>query len=444
MKKVITTLIFLLIFSFQVSPAFCALDIDAAAYILIDAKTGSVLYEYQPDVRLRPASTTKIMTALVALKKGELSQVMSASNEAVSDIGVGGMNVGIMAGEQLTLDNLLHAMLIASANESANIISENIYPSKAEFVNEMNKMAIQIGAKNSTFTNPCGIDEYEKDANHYSTARDLAIIAKECLTFPTFRDIVSQKQLNMLPSTNKHEKWNIVNNTNKLLGQSFNYGPDTGDERNQFTITGLKTGSTMRAGANFISSAVNKDGLELISVILGVNNTPGRTVFDFTKTLMKAGYENFSNQMIIDRNTLIKNVHVENASDDGQLALVTSGKLESILPNNKNEWRFEKKVTINQNLKAPIKKGDVLGNIEYIKDNISIGKVAIVSSRTVEQSFKSKAKDFINKVTDSSIFRYIFTAIIVVICFLILRKILRTISRRRKRDRIKNRIGKTS
>jgi D-alanyl-D-alanine carboxypeptidase/D-alanyl-D-alanine carboxypeptidase (penicillin-binding protein 5/6) len=328
-------------------------------------------------------------------------------------------------------------MLIASANEAANIISENVYPSKAEFVNEMNKTAIQIGAKNSTFTNPCGIDEYEKDANHYSTARDLAIIAKECLTFPTFRDIVNQKQLNMLPTTNKHEKWNIVNNTNKLLGQSFYYGSDTGDESKQFTITGLKTGSTMRAGANFISSAVNKDGFELISVILGVNNTPGRTVFDFTKTLLQAGYENFSNQMIIDRNTLIKNVHVENASDDGQLALVTSDKLESILPNNRNDWRgrIEEKVTINQNLKAPIKKGDILGNIEYKKDNISIGKIAIISSRTVEQNFKSKAKDFINKVIGSLIFRYIFTAIIVVVCFLILRRILRAISRRRKRNR---------
>ncbi len=440
MKKVITAIIFLLIFSFQVSPALCALDIDAAAYILIDAKTGSVLYEYQPDIRLRPASTTKIMTALVALKKGELSQVMTASNEAISDIGVGGMNVGIMTGEQLTLDNLLHAMLIASANEAANIISENIYPSRAEFVNDMNKMALQIGAKNSTFTNPCGIDEYEKDANHFSTARDLAIIAKECLTFPTFRDIVNQKQLNMLPPTNKHQKWNTVNNTNKLLGQSFNYGSVTGDESNQFTITGLKTGSTMRAGANFISSAVNKDGLELISVILGVNNAPGRTVFDFTKTLLQAGYENFSNQIIIDRNTLIRNVHVENADDDGQLALVTNGKLEALLSNNKNEWRIDKKVTINPNLKAPIKKGDILGNIEYKKDNISIGKIDIVSSRTVEQNFKSKVKDFINKVTDSSIFRYILTAIIIVVCFLILRKILRTISRRRKRNRIRNRI----
>lgn len=430
MKKAITALIILLMLSFQASPVFCALDIDAAAYILIDAKTGSVLYEYQPDIRLRPASTTKIMTALVALKKGELSQVMTASNKAVSDIGVGGMNVGIMVGEQLTLDDLLHAMLIASANEAANIIAENTYPTQAEFVNVMNEMAVQIGAKNSTFTNPCGIDEYEKDANHYSTARDLAIIAKECLTFPTFRDIISQKQLNTLPPTNKHQKWNVVNNTNKLLGQTFSYGTD---EKNQFTITGLKTGSTMRAGANFISSAVNKDGFELISVILGVNNKPGRTVFDFTETLLKAGFEDFSNQIIIDRNTVIKNVQVADAADDGKLDLVTNGKLEAVLPNNENEWNIENKVTINENLKAPIKKGDILGSIEYIKAGVSLGKISIVSSRTVDQSFKAKAKDYINKILDNSIFKFVFISVIVVVCFLIIRRILRKISRARNR-----------
>ncbi|HEY5584241.1 MAG TPA: D-alanyl-D-alanine carboxypeptidase family protein [Ruminiclostridium sp.] len=433
MKKAVATFIFVLIFAFRVSPAFCALDIDAKAYILMDAKTGSVLYSSNPDLRLRPASTTKIMTALVALKKGNLSQVMTASPEAVSDIGQGGMNIGILPGEQMTLDNLLHAFLIVSANEATNIVAENLYPSRADFVVEMNKMAIEVGAKNTTFTNPCGIDEYEKDANHFSTARDLALIAKECLTFPVFRDIISQKKLDMLPPTNKHEKWNILNTTNKLLGQSFKFGPDTGDDRNQFTITGLKTGSTLRAGANFISSAVNKDGLELISVVMGVSNTPNRTVFDFTETLLRAGYENYSKQLVIDRTTLIKNVQVQDASDDGKLDLVTSGKVEAILPNNKDEWKIEEKVTIKQDLKAPITKGTVLGNIIYQRDGISIGKVDIVSSRTIDQSIKATTKELTNKTLSSSKFKYISIAVIVVVLFLILRRILRRISRRRRR-----------
>lgn len=434
MKKVVLTLILIIIFAFQVSPALCALDIDSAAYILMDAKTGSVLYEYQPDLKLRPASTTKIMTALVALKKGNLSQVMTASNEAVSDIGQGGMNIGIMPGEQMTLDNLLHAFLIVSANEATNIVAENLYPSRADFIAEMNKVAIEVGAKNTTFTNPCGIDEYEKDAEHFSTARDLALIAKECLTFPTFRNIVSQKKLDMLPPTNKHDKWNVLNCTNKILGKSFNYGPATGDDRYQFTITGMKTGSTMRAGANFVSSAVNKDGLELISVVMGVKNQPNRTVFDFTETLLRAGYENYSNQMVIDRNTLIKKVFVKDSSDDGMLDLVTNGKVEAILPNNKDEWKskIEEKVNIRQDLVAPIKKGAILGSIDYIKDGISIGKVDIISSRTIDQSLKAKSTDLTKKTLSSSIFKYVFIAVIVILCFIILRKTLRKISRRRK------------
>lgn len=432
MRKALATLILIIILTFQVSPAFCKeLDIDAASYILLDSKTGNVLYEYNPDVRLRPASTTKIATALVALKKGELSQVMTASEEAVSDIGIGGMNIGIMPGEQLTLDDLLHALLIVSANETANIIAENLFSSKEEFIKEMNETAAGIGAKNSTFTNPCGIDEYEKDANHYSTARDLALIAKECMTFPTFREIVSQKRLDMLPPTNKHTKWNVLNNTNKLLGQSFSFGPSTGDDRNQFTITGLKTGSTMRAGANFVASAVNKDGLELISVIMGVNNKPGRTVFDFTKTLLRAGYENYSNQLIIDRNEIIKKVVVKNASDDGQLDLVSNGKVEAILPNDKSTWRIDKKVTIKQDLKAPISKGTVLGNIVYSLNGVNIGKVDVVSSRTIDQSMKAKVDAYVNKITSSVWFKFGTIALSVVIGFLILRKVLRKISRRR-------------
>lgn len=432
MKKALVTLILAIIFAFQFSPAFCKdLDIDAEAYILMDAKTGSVLYEYNPDLRLRPASTTKIATALLALKKGELSQVMTASKDAVSDIGVGGMNIGIMPGEQMTLDDLLHALLIVSANETANIIAENLSSSRDEFINEMNKTVYAVGAKNSTFTNPCGIDEYEKDADHFSTARDLVIIARECWKYPEFREIVGQKKLDMLAPTNKHEKWNILNATNKMLGQSYNYGPETGDDRNQFTITGLKTGSTMRAGANFIASAVNKDGLELISVVLGVNNKPGRTVFDFSETLLRAGYENYSNQIIVDRNKIIKKVVVQDASDDGQLDLVTNSKVEAILPNDKSLWKIDEKVTIKNDLKAPITKGTVLGNIAYTLDGINVGKVDIVSSRTIDQSIQARIKIYVNKITASPVFKFITIALTVVICFLILRTILRKISRRR-------------
>lgn len=432
MKKALATFILAVILTFQISPAFCKdLDIDAAAYILMDAKTGNVLYEHNADERLRPASTTKIATALVALKYGELSQVMTASQEAVSDIGVGGMNIGIMAGEQMTLDDLLHALLIVSANETANIIAENLFSDREKFIDEMNKTAAAVGAKNSTFTNPCGIDEYEKDANHFSTARDLALIAKECLTYPVFKDIINQKQLDMLGPTNKHDKWNVLNNTNKMLGKSFNYGPDTGDDRNQFTITGLKTGSTMRAGANFVSSAVNKDGLELISVILGVNNKPGRTVFDFTETLLRAGYENYSSQLIIDRNEIIQKVVVKDAADDGHLDLVTNGKVEAILPNDKSLWKLDRKVSLSQDIKAPITKGTVLGNITYTLDGVKIGKVDIVSSRTIDQSLKVKSKLYVNKITGSPVFRYSVTTVCVLIFFFILRRTLRRISRRR-------------
>lgn len=434
MKRIVITFILLIILLFQVSPAFCAanVDIDAASYILIDAKTGSVLYEYNPDMKWRPASTAKIMTALVALKYGNLDQMMTASTDAVNDIGAGGMNIGIMAGEQMKLTDLLHALLIVSANESANIIAENLFPTRQEFVDEMNKMAKSIGAVDCNFTNTNGVDEYERDKDIAVTARGMAIIAMECMKYPVFREIVGCKQLNSLPPTNKHAKWPILNNTSKILGKSFSYGQDPTDSSKEFTIIGIKTGSTVRAGSNYISCATNKEGRELISVIFGVKPKPGRDVFKFTENLFRAGYENYSSQVIMDRNSIIDTIVVKDASDDGKVDLVTSTIIEAVLPNDKSSWKLDKKVTIEKDVKAPLQKGTVLGQISYLDNGVVIGKSDLISTRTVDLGTKAKVKKVSDRIFSSKLFKAAVIAIIVVIAFLILRATLRRISRRRR------------
>ncbi len=433
MKRLISTFIVILILLFQAIPAFCATspEVEAQAYILMDSKSGRVLYEYNADTPWRPASTTKIMTALVALKNAPLDQVMTASHDAITDIGVGGMNIGIMADEQMTLNDLLHALLIVSANESANIIAENTFASKQEFIDEMNKTAKQLGAVNTHFTNPNGIDETERDKDMFTTARDLAIIARECMTDPVFRTIVSNNQLTTLSPTNKHSSWPVLNNTSKILGKTFTYG-NAQDNSKEFTIIGVKTGSTMRAGSNYVSCAVNKEGQELISVILGVKSQPGKDVFKFTENLIRAGFENFSSQMIIDRNAYIDSITVADAADDGKIDLVTKNTIDAMLPNDRSLWNLEKKVSIKQDVVAPIKKGDILGTIEYTENGITIGKSDIVSTRTVDMSFKAKANDFIGDLLKNKLFKLCFIVICVIIVFLIIRFILRRISRRRR------------
>ncbi len=146
-------------------------SIPEGSCILIDSKTGQVLFEKASDAkRLFPASTTKIMTAALALENGKLDAMMTASQEAIYDIGKDGSNIGIMAGEQLSLENLLKALLISSANETANIIAENLCATRQEFVDLMNQKARELGASDTHFVNPCGAH----DDNHYTTAADLA------------------------------------------------------------------------------------------------------------------------------------------------------------------------------------------------------------------------------------------------------------------------------
>lgn len=192
-----------------------SLGIEAESCILIDSRTGQVLYSQNADKSgIYPASTTKIMTAIVALENADLDHVMTASQAAINDIGEGGMNIGIMAGEKICFIDLLNAMLVCSANEAANIIAENVASSREEFISMMNKRATELGALNTNFVNTCGIH----NSKHYTTARDMAIIARHAMTIPTFREIVKKDHYDM-PITNKHEKWNTLYTTNKFLKQ---------------------------------------------------------------------------------------------------------------------------------------------------------------------------------------------------------------------------------
>jgi len=247
MRRICFTAIIIIIFTQNVTTAFAQpLDIPAdSAYMLIDSKTGQVITERNADVKLRPASTTKIMTAILALENGKLDQIMNVSKEAVYDIGEGGMNIGIMPGEDnLTLGNLLNAMLIKSANETANIIAVNIGGSKSVFVDMMNKKAAELGASNTHFVNPCGKDDAKEDANHLSTARDMATIARYAMTLPKFREIVSKEYYNDMPVTNKHKKWDVLRTTNKLLWSTNTYSYTIDNMKHSYTVNGIKTGYT--------------------------------------------------------------------------------------------------------------------------------------------------------------------------------------------------------
>lgn len=260
-------IVFLFMFSYSplISPSATA-EISAEAYVLIEASSKTILDSGAPHKKMEPASTTKILTALVAIENGDLSSVFKVSKNAAE---VEGSQLGIEAGDEITLDDLLHILLMKSGNDAAVTIAENIAGSVDAFAEMMNERAEKIGCEDSHFTNPHGLS----DENHYTSAYDLALIAAEALKNDTFSEIVSKKQ-----HTLSYKNLSI-SNSNRLL------------KMNDY-FCGVKTGFTKAAGRCLVSSAI-QDGVTLIAVTLNDAND-----WDDHLLLMERGFERVEKKLL--------------------------------------------------------------------------------------------------------------------------------------------------
>ncbi len=374
MKRITFCIIFLLSLYSITSYAESTPQIDAKAAILVDVSNGQVLFSKNSEKQLYPASTTKIMTAILAIEKGQSEQVMSASSEAVYDIGPDGMHVGIKPGDEYSLEVLLNALLVRSANETANIIAENLCTTRLEFIDLMNSRAKELGCKNTNFLNTNGMH----NDGHYSSALDLSLMARHALTLPLFRDIVSQQYYNM-PVAGNPEETVYLRATNELLKESsecFSH------------ITGIKTGYTDPAGFNVVASAIDDIGLELLTVVMGAKTRDDS--FKFAKELLEYGYNNFKIQNIAATNQPVSTVNVLQASDNPELVLFTQKEVNVLLPAKQDLSSIEKEVVIDTPVKAPVKLGDVLGYVIYKSDNTELGRTNIIASRTINKSVPAK------------------------------------------------------
>jgi D-alanyl-D-alanine carboxypeptidase (penicillin-binding protein 5/6) len=348
-------------------------DIPTPCAILIDSKSGQILYEKNSHQKMFPASITKIMTATLALEKGDLQSTVIMSNKAVSDIEPDSSNAGLMPGEQLTLEQLLYAMLLNSANEAANAISENIGGDKEEFAKMMTQRAKELGAQNTNFANPNGLHNPE----HYTTAYDMSMIAKHAMTIPKFREIVSTYKY-ILPPTNKMPKEKELYNSNRLISINSNY-------RYPYAI-GIKTGYTTIAGSTLVSAA-KKDDMELISVVMNspIDSTGSHMYID-SRAMFEYGFNNFEIAKLIKKNDSIKTIKVRHSSE--WINALAQDDFSYLVPRGTNTNVFKKNIELNT-LYAPVKKGDVIGIITFEKDNKVVGKVNLIASSDVDKSFLS-------------------------------------------------------
>ena len=263
------------------------LNIYSESAILIEATTGKILYEKDMHGIKYPASTTKILTAIIAIENCDLNEKARASYDAVHSIKSGYSIANIQVGEEFTISELLDVMLIHSANEAANVIAEHISGSVSEFAELMNKKAREIGCLNSNFVNANGAHE----DNHYSTAYDLAVIAKYCMQNQEFRKIVEKMECS-LPATEIFNEPRIFRNTNSLMTRNSKYYYEY--------CNGIKTGFTTPAKNCLISSS-NRYGFELISVILHAETTENGQSARYLDTinLFEYGYKNYKKDEIL-------------------------------------------------------------------------------------------------------------------------------------------------
>lgn len=279
-----------------------SINIYSESAILIEEKTGKVLYEKGMHDKKYPASTTKILTAILAIENCDLSEKVTASYEAVTSIKEGYTKADIQPGESFTVDELLKVLILQSANEAANVLAEYISGSVPEFAKLMNQKAKEIGCVDSNFVNANG----EHNENHYSSAYDLAIIARYCMQNQTFRDLVKTMECS-LPNT---EFWSeeqiqehgerIFKNTNNLLipGNKYYY---------PYAI-GIKAGFTTPA-KNCLISASNKNGFETIAVVLHAESTEDGSSARYIDTinLFEYGYNNYNLQEILKEYNIEEN-----------------------------------------------------------------------------------------------------------------------------------------
>jgi D-alanyl-D-alanine carboxypeptidase len=249
--------------------------LNSEAAVLIDAKTGQVLFDKNMNKKLYPASITKILTGIIALEKGTLEDTITMSNEAVFSIGRNTSHIALDVGEELTLRQALYAISIESGNDAANGIAEYISGDIENFARLMNKTAIEFGAENTNFVNPHGLP----DSDHYTTAYDMAKIMMRAIKHPMFPEIFSERRYEMSP-TNKQPEIRYFNSRNSMLNGKYQY-----DE-----IIASKTGWTQQASHTLVTAA-KQGNRELIVVVLNSQNAD--TKYEDTVKLLDYGFNEF-------------------------------------------------------------------------------------------------------------------------------------------------------
>ena len=368
LNKIKYTLMVLIIAAFLMQPAVAQQqlpDIKSKSAILIDAETGTVLFEKNPHEKLEPASITKIMTLLLAFEALDSGKINLNDTIRVSERAwkTGGSQVYLGPGEEQSLETLLKCIIIASANDASVAVAEHIGGSVEGFVKMMNDKANEIGMKNTNFTNPHGLS----DTDHYTTAYDISIMAKEMVKYDKFFSW-STVWIDHLEHTDKEREPTMLANTNKLIGKYEG-------------LDSIKTGYHSKAGHCFAGTA-KKGDFRLISVVLNAGNSNQR--FDDTVKLLDYGFGHYDSILVVKKGSIHGNVAVEKGISDNIDAVAS--KDFSVLTKKNEEAKITTKIELPDKLSAPIKKDEKIGKIAVEQNGTVIQEIDLIASEEVNKA----------------------------------------------------------
>ncbi|MBO5035182.1 MAG: D-alanyl-D-alanine carboxypeptidase [Oscillospiraceae bacterium] len=407
--------------------------ITAESAILVEAGTGEVLFEKDPDARRYPASITKVMTGLLvveAIERGDLAMddVITLGSDIYTGIGVSGSTAGLQEGEMLTVRDLLNAALIPSANEACNALATAVAGSISAFVDRMNERAAELGMTNTHFVNPHGYH----DDDHYTTARDISVMCVEAMSHTDFREIVSSGTYT-IPPTNLHDRERVLKDTNALVDDSKISG-----YRYQYAI-GIKTGFTTPAGY-CLASAAEKNHRMLIGVLLGGkywissdNTVIQDNYFTESRRLLEYGFNNFSSKTVLDTIEPIGTVPVTLCKEQDYITVLPAQSITATLPNDLDPALFQRDVTLPDSLQAPIEKGQVLGTISISYEGRDFGTVDLVATTSLERSQFLYVLDRIAWALSFLWVKLLLLVVVLLILLLVLRRAIFGPSRKKRR-----------
>ena len=399
--------------------------------MLYEVSSGETIYEKSIRQKAYPASTTKIMTALLALENCEMDEPVTVTRAALNTVSPGSSIAGLQNGEVLTMYEMLECLLVASGNDAASVIAAHIGGTVDQFVEMMNERSDELGCTGTHYTNPSGLH----DENHYTTAEDLLKVTVEAMKYQEFVDIVGSAQVT-IPATNKVDHPRYFNNTNQLISQAVT------SENLYSKATGIKTGHTTPAGYCLVSSAED-EGITYIAVVLGgyIDETTGRNYsYVDSINLFLWGFSDFGYRTIVSSSDPVKEIEVSLAREKDFVVLRAAEDVTAFLHEDDDvDTIFTKSISVQENISAPVESGDVLGAMTIMRGNEVYARVDLVAMNTVERSeglyYFEQLGTFFSKPGVRAIVALLFAALIVYIVFVILYNKRRRNINKRKRQR---------